>query len=66
VVRGADAAIVGSACVACVANARAHGRDVVEDFHALLVELGAVPQLTGGGTARVTTHDLTSHNPIRR
>ena len=63
---GADAAIVGSACVACVANARANGRDVVEDFHALLVELGAVPQLTGGGTARVTTHDLTSHNAIRR
>jgi tryptophan synthase alpha chain len=46
---GADAAIVGSACVACVANARARGRDVVEDFHALLVELGAVAQPTGAG-----------------
>jgi tryptophan synthase alpha chain len=44
---GADAAIVGSACVARVADARAHGRDVVEDFHGLLVELGAVPQTTG-------------------
>lgn len=38
---GADAAIVGSACVACVADALAQGRDVVEDFRALLVELGA-------------------------
>jgi len=46
---GADAAIVGSACVACVANARAQGRDVVEDFHTLLVELGAVAQPTGAG-----------------
>jgi tryptophan synthase alpha chain len=44
---GADAAIVGSACVACVADALANGRDVVEDFQALLVELGAAPQLTG-------------------
>jgi hypothetical protein len=40
---GADAAIVGSACVACVADSLAAGRDVVEDFHALLVELGAAP-----------------------
>ena len=46
---GADAAIVGSACVACVADALANGRDVVEDFQALLVELGAAPQLTGAG-----------------
>lgn len=38
---GADAAIVGSACVACVRDALAGGRDVVEDFRALLVELGA-------------------------
>ena len=38
---GADAAIVGSACVACVRDARAAGRDVVEDFRALLVKLGA-------------------------
>jgi tryptophan synthase alpha chain len=46
---GADAAIVGSACVACVADSLANGRDVVEDFQALLVELGAAPQLTGAG-----------------
>ena len=46
---GADAAIVGSACVACVAEAQAQGRDVVEDFQALLVELGAAPQLTATG-----------------
>ena len=46
---GADAAIVGSACVACVAEAQANGRDVVEDFQALLVELGAAPQLTAMG-----------------
>jgi tryptophan synthase alpha chain len=46
---GADAAIVGSACVACVADALEHGRDVVEDFQALLVELGAAPQLTTAG-----------------
>ena len=38
---GADAAIIGSACVARVAAARADGKDVVEDFHAFLVELGA-------------------------
>jgi tryptophan synthase alpha chain len=47
---GADAAIVGSACVACVADARANGRDVVEDFHALLAQLGAAPQPTGATT----------------
>jgi tryptophan synthase alpha chain len=41
---GADAAIVGSACVACVAKSLADGRDVVEDFHAFLVELGASPR----------------------
>jgi len=41
---GADAAIVGSAGVACVADSLANGRDVVDDFHALLVDLGAVPQ----------------------
>ena len=38
---GADAAIIGSACVARVAAARADGRDVVEDFHGFLVDLGA-------------------------
>jgi tryptophan synthase alpha chain len=39
---GADAAIVGSTCVARVTEARAAGRDVVEDFRGLLVELGQV------------------------
>ena len=34
---GADAAIVGSTCVARVTDARAAGRDVVEDFRGLLV-----------------------------
>jgi tryptophan synthase alpha chain len=48
---GADAAIVGSACVACVADSLAGGRDVVEDFQALLVELGAAPQLAGARPA---------------
>lgn len=43
---GADGAIVGSTCVARVADAQAAGRDVVEDFHGLLVELGQVPQPT--------------------
>jgi tryptophan synthase alpha chain len=43
---GADAAIVGSTCVARVADARAQGRDVVSDFHGLLVELGQVPEST--------------------
>lgn len=37
---GADAAIVGSACVACVADAQAAGRDVIEDFSGLLADLG--------------------------
>lgn len=41
---GADAAIVGSTCVARVAAARAAGRDVVDDFRGLLVELGQVPE----------------------
>jgi tryptophan synthase alpha chain len=40
---GADAAIVGSACVACVENSLTAGTDVVVDFHALLVELGEAP-----------------------
>jgi tryptophan synthase alpha chain len=39
---GADAAIVGSTCVALVTESRAAGRDVVEDFHGLLVDLGQV------------------------
>ena len=38
---GADAAIVGSACVKCAADARAAGRDVSEAFQELLQELGA-------------------------
>ena len=37
---GADAAIVGSTCVARVTEARDAGRDVVEDFRGLLAELG--------------------------
>ena len=37
---GADAAIIGSACVARVAEARAQGRDGVEDVRELLIELG--------------------------
>jgi tryptophan synthase alpha chain len=41
---GADAAIIGSAGVACVRDALASGHDVVDDFHKLLVELGAAPQ----------------------
>jgi tryptophan synthase alpha chain len=45
---GADAAIIGSSCVARVAAARAAGKDVVEDFHAFLVELGAA-QPAGAG-----------------
>ena len=40
---GADAAIVGSTCVARVAAAQAEGRDVVEDFRGLLTDLGQVP-----------------------
>ena len=49
---GADAAIVGSTCVARVADARAAGRDVVEDFRGLLVELGQIDQqpTRGGNT----------------
>jgi tryptophan synthase alpha chain len=41
---GADAAIVGSSCVARVTAARDAGRDVTQDFHGLLVELGAASQ----------------------
>jgi tryptophan synthase alpha chain len=37
---GADAAIVGSTCVARVTAAREAGRDVVEDFRGLLRDLG--------------------------
>ena len=43
---GADAAIVGSACVTRVADAQEAGRDVVEDFRGLLMKLGQVPQAT--------------------
>ena len=38
---GADAAIVGSACVASVRDSLAAGSDVIEDFRALLGQLGA-------------------------
>jgi tryptophan synthase alpha chain len=48
---GADAAIVGSACVACVADARATGRDVVQAFESFLVELGVAPQPAGAAVA---------------
>jgi tryptophan synthase alpha chain len=41
---GADAAIVGSACVARVADAQAAERDVVEDFRELVVELMPVSE----------------------
>jgi tryptophan synthase alpha chain len=41
---GADAAIVGSTCVARVTEARAAGRDVVDDFRGLLAELGQIPE----------------------
>ncbi|HUA02276.1 MAG TPA: tryptophan synthase subunit alpha [Solirubrobacteraceae bacterium] len=47
---GADAAIVGSTCVARVTDARAAGRDVVEDFRGLLVDLGQVPESTSATT----------------
>ncbi len=47
---GADAAIVGSTCVARVAAAREAGRDVVEDFHGLLVELGQVSESAPAST----------------
>jgi tryptophan synthase alpha subunit len=40
---GADAAIVGSTCVARITQAQAEGRDVVEDFQALLAEFGEEP-----------------------
>jgi len=47
---GADAAIVGSTCVARVADAQAEGRDVVEDFRELVNEL--VPSATTKGASR--------------
>ena len=40
---GADAAIVGSSCVARITKARAEGRDVVQDFQGLLAEFGETP-----------------------
>lgn len=40
---GADAAIVGSSCVSRVEQAMANGKDVVEDFHAFLLELREPP-----------------------
>jgi tryptophan synthase alpha chain len=47
---GADAAIVGSTCVARVTDARAAGRDVVEDFRGLLVELTRVSESAATST----------------
>jgi tryptophan synthase alpha chain len=47
---GADAAIVGSTCVARVTAAREAGRDVVEDFRGLLVELGQVSESVPAST----------------
>ena len=46
---GADAAIVGSACVARVRDSLAAGSDVVEDFRALLVDLGAADVASAKG-----------------
>jgi tryptophan synthase alpha chain len=48
---GADAAIVGSNCVARVTSARDEGRDVVEDFRGLLVELDHIPASTESSPA---------------
>jgi tryptophan synthase alpha chain len=45
---GADAAIVGTAAVACVADALEEGRDVPEAFEAFLTELQGVAQPAGG------------------
>jgi tryptophan synthase alpha chain len=47
---GADAAIVGSTCVARVADAQAAGRDVVEDFRELVVELMPVSEQQTAGS----------------
>jgi len=44
---GADAAIVGSACVACVEDSLASGHDVVADFRLLLEQLGETPAPEG-------------------
>ena len=45
---GADAAIIGSTCVALVADTQAAGGDVVEDFRGLLGELVPSSQPTKG------------------
>ncbi|MGI8800984.1 MAG: tryptophan synthase subunit alpha [Solirubrobacteraceae bacterium] len=44
---GADAAIVGSACVSCVEESLAAGHDVVADFRLLLESLGETPEPAG-------------------
>ncbi|MCA1682962.1 MAG: tryptophan synthase subunit alpha [Actinobacteria bacterium] len=44
---GADAAIVGSACVACVEDSLSTGHDVVADFRLLLEQLGETPAPQG-------------------
>lgn len=61
---GADAAIVGSTCVARVTAAREAGRDVVEDFRGLLVELG---QGLGGSPSKTNQPkgDIDDHSGPR-
>jgi hypothetical protein len=40
-----------------VADARAEGRDVVKDFHGLLVELGQIPESTQAASQTQQPHD---------
>ena len=54
---GADAAIVGSTCVARVTEARDAGRDVVEDFRGLLLDLGVPPAQQTNTTTTRGIHD---------
>lgn len=51
---GADAAIVGSTCVARVADAQAAGRDVVEDFRELVIELMPPSEAEPAGSQQST------------
>ncbi len=51
---GADAAIVGSTCVARVAEAQAEGRDVVEDFRELVAELAPPSEAQPAGSQQST------------
>jgi tryptophan synthase alpha chain len=50
----ADAAIVGSTCVARVDSARTNRRDIVEDFRGLLVDLGYAEPAPPKGAAPLT------------